>query len=203
MWDWQKGDVLCMYTPNTIDFPPVIWGCHWAGGTITTANPAYTANELAFQLKDSGAKAITTQVPWLENARAAAKAVGISEDRIVLVGDQRDSAHRFKHFTNIRTLSSLSQYRRTKLDPEKDLSFLPYSSGTTGKPKGVMLNHKNIIADTLMLDSVEGPYLSWKGGPDGKGDKLMGVLPFFHIYGWCRSIPPSSLPSNLRKVLPC
>ncbi|KAI9663535.1 MAG: hypothetical protein M1831_002544 [Alyxoria varia] len=183
LWEWQKGDVLCMYTPNTIDFPPVIWGCHWAGGTVTTANPAYTASELAFQLKDSGAKAIATQLPWLENARVAAKAAGIAEDRIVLVGDQRDGTHRFKHFSSIQNLSGTTRYRRTKLDPEKDLSFLPYSSGTTGKPKGVMLNHRNIVADTLMLDAVEGPYLSWKGGPDGKGDKLMGVLPFFHIYG--------------------
>ncbi|KAM3077593.1 hypothetical protein ACMFMG_006929 [Clarireedia jacksonii] len=181
VWEWQKGDVLALYTPNCIDTPAVLWGAHWAGGIVSPANPGYTVDELAFQLKDSGAKALVTQKPFLKSAQEACRKVGIPDDRIILVGDERDETSKFKHFTNIRNLSGATRYRRTKMKP-KDLAFLVYSSGTTGHPKGVMLSHGNIVANTLMLDLAEN-HLSWEGGKDGKGDKVMAVLPFFHIYG--------------------
>lgn len=68
------------------------------------------------------------------------------------------------------------------MDPKKDLAFLVYSSGTTGHPKGVMLSHENIVANTLMIKVAEGGNLSWKGGKDGRGDKILAFLPFYHIY---------------------
>lgn len=151
---------------------------------MTTANPAYTADELAFQLRDSGARAIVTQRHLLDTALKAASQAGIPEDMIILLGDARDEKFRFKHFSSIKNLAGTSRYRRTKLHPTKDIAFLPYSSGTTGKPKGVMLCHQNITSDTAMIQATEGePSLSWRGGPDGKGDKLIAFLPFFHIYG--------------------
>ena len=131
LWDWKKGDVLALYTPNSIDTPSIIWGTHWAGGIISPANPGYNVTELAFQLKDSGAKALATQKPFLENARKACKEAGIGEDRIILLGDQRDETARFKHFLNVRNISGTTRYRRAKVDPKKDLAFLVYSSGTT------------------------------------------------------------------------
>jgi 4-coumarate--CoA ligase len=131
LWDWKKGDVLALYTPNSIDTPSIIWGTHWAGGIISPANPGYNVSELAFQLKDSGAKALATQKPFLENARKACKEAGIGEDRIILLGDQRDETARFKHFLNVRNISGTTRYRRAKVDPKQDLAFLVYSSGTT------------------------------------------------------------------------
>lgn len=175
--------MLALFTPNCIDTPAVTWGTHWAGGVVSPANPAYTVDELAFQLKNSGAKALITQMALLPVATAAAKQAGIPEDRIILIGDERDPQAKFKHFTSVRNISGATRYRKAKINPAKDLSFLVYSSGTTGVPKGVMLSHTNIVANSLQLASGEDKQLSWNGGADGKGDRILAFLPFYHIYG--------------------
>lgn len=181
LWDWKRGDVLGSYCANSIDFPAVVWGTLWAGGIISPANPAYTATELAFQLKDSGAKALITQGPFIKVAVEACKMVGIPNDRIIVLGDERVPG--YKHFTNIQNISRSTRYIRTKAKPEKDIAFLVYSSGTTGHPKGVMLTHRNIVANILQLKAGEGGNLQPTGGIDGNGDRLLTFLPFFHIYG--------------------
>lgn len=150
---------------------------------LSPANPAYTVDELAFQLKDSGAKAIVTQMAFIENAQAAAKKVGIPLDRVIVMGDARDSTYAVKHFTSIRKTAGSARYRRTKAKPDEDLAFLVYSSGTTGHPKGVMLTHRNIVSNTMMIRAGEAGKLSSTGGPNGDGDRILAFLPFFHIYG--------------------
>ena len=182
VWNWKKGDVLNLFTPNCIDTPSVTWGTHWAGGVVSPANPGYTADELAYQLKDSGARAMATQVPMLPVAKAACKKVGIPEDMICLVGDQRDPAGRIKHFTSVRNISRARRFHKAKIDPSKNLAFLVYSSGTTGTPKGVELTHYNIVANVLQGLVGEGRKLTWDG-VDGKPDKVLAPLPLFHIYG--------------------
>lgn len=181
-WEWKKGDVLALYTPNSIDTPAIIWGALWAGGIVSPANPGYNVEELVFQLKDSGAKAIATQRPLLGVATKAAKQVGIPEDQIILLGDENDPTRKFKHFQSIRNLAEASRYRRSKVNPKEDLAFLVYSSGTTGHPKGVMLSHENISSNILMQSVGDGDNLNWKGA-DGTGDRVIAFLPFFHIYG--------------------
>jgi 4-coumarate--CoA ligase len=176
-WDWQKGDILTIYALNDIDIPPVVYGALHAGGVVSPANPSYSAEELAFMLSDSGASSIVTQKALLPVAVKAAKIAKLPNDRIILLGEERDPEVRFKHFTSIRKTSATSRYRRRKLNPDRDLAFLAYSSGTTGLPKGVMLSHRNIVADVLMLTGCMGKYYSWDK------DKFLGVLPFFHIYG--------------------
>ncbi|KAF2481070.1 hypothetical protein BDY17DRAFT_300645 [Neohortaea acidophila] len=177
LWDWQKGDVLGLFTPNSIDYPPIVWGTHFAGGIVSPANPAYTVDELVHQLKDSGAKALLTQLAVLDVAKQAAKKAGIPEDRIALLGDDRDPEHRFKHFTSIKdnNLEAARSPRPVKINGDKDLAFLVYSSGTTGLPKGVMLSHKNIVANVLQITAGE-PELE-------SSDTILSFLPFFHIYG--------------------
>ncbi|EEH19618.1 hypothetical protein PABG_07815 [Paracoccidioides brasiliensis Pb03] len=182
-WDWQKGDVLALLSPNDIDIPPVIWGTHWAGGAVTPVNPTYTAEELALQLKGTKARVLVTQLNLLPTAIAAAKLAGILDDRIVLLGDRRDSTAKFKHFTSIQNISRATRYRKTRVDPAKDLAFLSFSSGTTGEPKGVMLSHRNIVSNIIQLTAGEEDHLSCTGGKDGNGDKVLAFLPFFHIYG--------------------
>ena len=183
VWEWQKGDVLALFTPNCIDIPVLTWGTHWAGGIVTPANPGYTIEELAFQLKDSGAKALCTQKSFLAIAREAAKQAGILDERIILMGDEKDPSGKYKHFSSIRNIAGTNRYRRTRVDPAKDLAFLVYSSGTTGHPKGVMLSHENVVANVLMGKAGEGGNLTWDGGQNGTGDNILAVLPFFHIYG--------------------
>ncbi|KAH7131990.1 4-coumarate-CoA ligase-like protein [Dendryphion nanum] len=183
LWDWQKNDVLALYTPNCIDTPAITWGCHWAGGILSPANPGYTVDELTFQLKDSGAKALVTQLPYIQAAREAAKNAGIPDDRVIIIGDQRDASFSVKHFTSIRNTSGSARYRRTKVNAAEDLAFLVYSSGTTGHPKGVMLTHRNIVANLIMLKTADAGNLTHNGGQNGEGDKLLAFLPFFHIYG--------------------
>ncbi|KAF4614402.1 hypothetical protein G7Y89_g15334 [Cudoniella acicularis] len=182
-WEWKKGDVLALFTPNCIDTPAIMWGTHWAGGILSPANPGYTVDELAFQLKDSGAKALATQKAFLKVAQEACKKVGIDEDMIIIMGDERDETAKFKHFSTFRNVSGTARFRKAKVDPKKDLAFLVYSSGTTGHPKGVMLSHRNIVSNVLMGKVGEGGHMSWKGGRDGNGDKVLAFLPFFHIYG--------------------
>lgn len=169
--------MLAIYAPNDIDFSPIVYGTFFAGGIVSPANPAYSPEELAFQLKNSGAKALVTTKQFLSSAKKAAEEASIPHDRIILLGSEKDDAHRTKHWTNILKASRSSWYRRRKADPEKDLAFLVYSSGTTGLPKGVMLSHRNIIADLCLIKGSVGHYYT------SQNDKILGVLPFFHIYG--------------------
>jgi long-subunit acyl-CoA synthetase (AMP-forming) len=181
-WAWKKGDVLALFTPNSIDTPVVSLGAIWAGGVVTPANPLYTVDELTFQLRDSKAKGLVTQVSCLDVAVQAAKKAGIPDNRIILLGDKRDPAGKYRHFCSIRSTSYTGWYAKSSIDAKNDLAAIVYSSGTTGLPKGVCLTHTNLVANLMQFVYVEGPFLQPHGGADGLGDKLLGVLPVFHIY---------------------
>jgi 4-coumarate--CoA ligase len=189
--DWKKGDVLAIFAPNSIDTPPITFGTLWAGGIVSPANPGYTQAELTYQLKDSGARAIVTIRAVLDTVKAACKDVGIPEECIFLLGEDRDPLNRIKHWTSVRVTSGTSRYRPTKLSPKTDLAFLVYSSGTTGRPKGVRLSHFNLTSNISQLQTGEQRNLTWDGSHTspgiplnrGQGDKILACLPFFHIYG--------------------
>jgi 4-coumarate--CoA ligase len=176
-WSWQKGDVMAVFSPNTIDFAPVVFGTHWAGGVACLFNNMYTVGELVSQLKSSGAKALVTHVACVEVAQEAALIVGLPLGRIILAGPN-DPSQRFKHFTDIH--SSARDVQRLKLDPKNDLAYLVYSSGTTGLPKGVMLTHENVVANILQVHANEGQVSHWSR------DRIIGFLPLYHIYGMSR-----------------
>ncbi|KAK3898951.1 hypothetical protein C8A05DRAFT_37450, partial [Staphylotrichum tortipilum] len=196
LWGWKKGDVLAFYTPNSIDTPILTLGALWAGGVVSPANPLYTPDELAFQLRDSGAKALVTQSAYLSTALAAARLANLPADRILLVGPQQqkrpddgdndddddDDASTSpalpQHFTTLRAPTGKKQPRKRSVNPSTALSFLVYSSGTTGLPKGVGLTHRNMIANVLQAAFIEGR--QWRDTPEVV---QLGILPFFHIFG--------------------
>lgn len=182
LWKWKRGDVLAFFTPNDVDTPAVTCGVLWAGGVASPANPLYTVDELSFQLADSGAKGLVTQVEFLGKAREAARKAGIPEDRIILLGERGDPEGRTRHWSSMRPTAYTSRYAKTKVRAKTGLAFLVYSSGTTGLPKGVKLTHYNVVANLLQNDQMDGAHLRPFGGPGGSGDRTLGVLPFFHIY---------------------
>lgn len=183
-WKWQKGEVLAIYSPNDVDYAAVSLGCHWAGGVVTTVSPACTTDELVGQLRDSGARGIVTHQSSIDKAKAAAREVGIPEDRIALMGPEAAGAGA-KHFTALTGNShrSTDERRPFAINPRDDLAFLVFSSGTTGKPKGVMLSHRNIVSNISQGAVSSVGNLGCGDGTTGSGDKVMAFLPFYHIYG--------------------
>ncbi|MFH9430560.1 4-coumarate--CoA ligase family protein [Streptomyces sp. NPDC017615] len=163
----RKGDVLALHSPNTIAFPLAFYAATRAGATVTTAHPLATPEELAKQLADSSARWLVTVSPLLPTARRAAElAGGIRE---ILVCDQ---APGHRSLTDLLTTGAPEP--DVTVDPAEDVAALPYSSGTTGTPKGVMLTHRQIATNLAQLE----PAVSVE-----PGDRILAVLPFFHIYG--------------------
>ncbi|MGW2740830.1 4-coumarate--CoA ligase family protein [Streptomyces sp. NPDC001450] len=163
----RKGDVLALHSPNTIAFPTAFYAATRAGASVTTVHPLATPEEFAKQLGDSGARWIVTVSPLLESARRAAElAGGIRE---IFVCDNAPG-----HRSLIDMLATTAPEPVIDFDPAEDVAALPYSSGTTGVPKGVMLTHRQIATNLAQL---EPPV------PAGPGDRILAVLPFFHIYG--------------------
>jgi acyl-CoA synthetase (AMP-forming)/AMP-acid ligase II len=182
-YQWLAGETVTLFSSNSIDIPIVIWGTHWAGGVVSPANPVYTSDELAHQLQDSSSRLLVTELSLLPIALIAAAESGIPQSRILLLGEIPDQDAIVSHFTSIHLGIEGSGPSKARVIPERQLAFLVYSSATTGLPKGVMLSHRNIIANILQLHAGDGGNLSWNGGTDGKGDRVLGFLPFYHIYG--------------------
>ena len=161
-----KGDVFAIYSPNIPEYAVAFFGVSTAGGVSTTINPLYTVPELKAQLSDAGAKFLVTIPAFLENAREAVKGTAVTE---IFVFGEADGA---TPFAALMTAGSVPPV--IALDPRDDLVALPYSSGTTGLPKGVMLTHHNLVSNLAQTHAVE--ELTEQA-------VLIGILPFYHIYG--------------------
>ncbi|MFJ9587314.1 4-coumarate--CoA ligase family protein [Streptomyces acidicola] len=163
----EKGDVLALHSPNTIAFPTAFFAATRAGASVTTVHPLATPDELAKQLTDSGSRWIVTVSPLLETARTAAERAGGIREIFVCDGAPG-------HRSLADMLATAAPEPHIAIDPVEDVAALPYSSGTTGMPKGVMLTHRSIATNLAQLE----PVMTAK-----PGDRVLAVLPFFHIYG--------------------
>ncbi len=161
-----KGDTFAVYMPNLPEYAIAFHGVASAGGRCTTTNPLYTAPELHHQIHDSGARMLLTIPQLVETATAACDGTEVTE--IFVLGESVGATP----FSKL--LGDPSIAPDVEIQPAVDLAALPYSSGTTGLPKGVMLTHRNLVANLLQSQGT----LKLE-----RGEVLVGVLPFFHIYG--------------------
>ncbi len=159
------GDVVGIFSPNVPDYATAFLGVAQAGASSTTVNGLYGVDELTFQLRDCHARMLITHPSLADRALPAARALGIAD--VVSFGEM-DGA------TEFTSLLSPEAPPDVRIDPATDTVSLPYSSGTTGLPKGVRLTHRNLVANVQQLEDVL---------EMGAQDVLMGILPFFHIYG--------------------
>jgi acyl-CoA synthetase (AMP-forming)/AMP-acid ligase II len=162
----RPGDVMGIFSPNLPEYALAFHGIAAAGGAVTTINPLSTPDELGRQLSAAKARFLLTVPPFADTATKAAQQAGLEE--VFVVGEAEG-------LTPLRDLlADPDDAPDPQIDPSEHLVALPFSSGTTGLPKGVMLTHRNLVANVLqanaLLDSAE-------------RDVVIGVLPFFHIYG--------------------
>ncbi len=161
-----KGDVLAIYSPNLPEYALAFHAVATLGGATTMVPPLFTDDEIKTQLRDSGAKYLLTIPQLLGKARAAAEAANIS--RILAIGEAEDAIP----FTSL--LANDGSTPTVKIDPRVDVAALPYSSGTTGFPKGVLLTHYNLVSMLCQMQANEA--LTEK-------DTMVCVVPMYHLYG--------------------
>ena len=163
---FRRGDVFAIFSPNAPEYAVAFHAVAMLGGINTTINPLYTASELGFQLQDAGARWLLTVPQCLDRALQGTEKSEVEE---VFVLGEAPGVRSFE-----RLASADRIFPDVVIDPHEDLLVLPYSSGTTGMPKGVMLTHHNLVANISQVrpsHRVE------------REDVMLGVLPFFHIYG--------------------
>ncbi|XP_044463078.1 4-coumarate--CoA ligase CCL1-like [Mangifera indica] len=166
----KKGDVIMLLLQNCPEFVFAFLGASYIGAISTTANPFYTPAEIAKQAAASKAKLIITQAVYAAKVKDFAEENGI---KIITTDSPPDE--KWSHFSEL-TQEDESQIPAVKISPD-DVVALPYSSGTTGLPKGVMLTHKGLVTSVAQQVDGENPNLYFH-----KEDVILCVLPLFHIY---------------------
>jgi long-chain acyl-CoA synthetase len=200
-----KGDRVAMFLPNTPHYPPIFFGILKTGATVVTCNPSYKANELNFQLKDSGAKAVFVfdHPSFTPTSYEAIKGTDVEIHVIcnlknflpkvtAIIGGLIGKVPKAKSYEEVSDFYEeiIEQYEPKAPDvsvrPKEDLALILYTGGTTGTPKGAMLSHTNLYSNVMQLD--EWVQLEPKGG--GPPERLkpgeevfIGALPWYHSYG--------------------
>ncbi|MCY7782176.1 MULTISPECIES: long-chain-fatty-acid--CoA ligase LcfA [unclassified Bacillus (in: firmicutes)] len=192
----QKGDRVAVMLPNCPQAVISYYGVLFAGGIVVQTNPLYTERELEYQLRDAEASVIITLDLLFPKAIKMKTLSIVDQILITSIKDylpfpknilypltKKQKVHvDFDKKANIHTFASSMKREKTelltipKIDPEHDIAVLQYTGGTTGAPKGVMLTHRNILANTEMC-------AAWMYDVKEGAEKVLGIVPFFHVYG--------------------
>lgn len=176
----KKGDVMAIIMPNIPEFPIAFMGAVGVGISVTTINPTYRPEEIARQLSNSEAKYALTIGLFLQNLKQACD-IYDGMGQIIVLG-MEETPPNFVSFLDMMIDDDGSLYNVDRpCTPHTDIAVLPYSSGTTGPPKGVCLSHFNLVAN---LEQISHPDVALFGPPHetGSQETTLAVLPFFHIY---------------------
>ncbi|CAF1931662.1 unnamed protein product [Brassica napus] len=168
----RHGDTVMLLLPNSPEFALSLLGAAYLGAISTPANPLFTQPEIAKQAQASGAKMIITKPCYVD------KLTNLENVLIVCVHDGDDDVplpDGCVSFTEL-TQADETELPKPEISPD-DTVLMPYSSGTTGLPKGVMISHKGVVASTAQKVDGENPHLNFTGD-----DVMICFLPMFHTY---------------------
>ncbi len=193
----QKGDRVSIMLPNCPQAVIAYYGTILCGGIVVQTNPLYMERELEYQLKDSGSTYIITLdllYPRVSKMKALTNlkhiiVTGIKdylpfpknllyplvqkkEKQVVVKVEHQGDTHLFKKIM----LTALPNVTIPDINPKEDIAILQYTGGTTGFPKGVMLTHENLVANTQMC-------AAWMYKCKKGEESVLGIIPFFHVYG--------------------
>ena len=168
---FKKGDVLAIYLPNVIEYPIIFHGVACLGGVVTTVNPQYSPQDLARQLNTSRAKYLVT-IPSLAVPAFSSDALkGIRS--VFVIGEARGC----ESISALLSDDGAAFPKTVKINPKEDVVSLPFSSGTTGISKGVMVTHYNLVAELCLSTKTSTP-------PELPAVPIvLNVLPFYHTLG--------------------
>ncbi|MFL0582234.1 long-chain-fatty-acid--CoA ligase [Solibacillus silvestris] len=212
----EKGDRVAIMLPNCPQAVIAYYGTMYAGGVVVQTNPLYTERELQYQMADSGAKVILVMDILYPRAMKILHETKIENVIVSGIKDylpfpknlvypfiqkkQYGFSVKVEHsgtnhlFTEIMKMATTDKIEQD-FDFENDLALLQYTGGTTGYPKGVMLTHKNLIANTLMCDA-------WMYKCKKGEETILGILPFFHVYGMTTVLILSVMQQGKMVLLP-
>ncbi|MEK4012984.1 long-chain-fatty-acid--CoA ligase [Peribacillus sp. FSL M8-0224] len=212
----QKGERVAVMLPNCPQGVISFFGILMAGGVVVQTNPTYTERELEYQMKDSGAKMILAMDILFPRVSAVASRTDIEHIIVTAIKEylpfpknliypfiqkkQYGIVINVEHEGNHHLFSEIMKRKITEevtvpIDVDNDLALLQYTGGTTGFPKGVMLTHKNLLANTKMCNA-------WLYKNKRGEERILAILPFFHVYGMTTVLVLSVMEGNTMIIMP-
>ncbi|MGE7905210.1 long-chain-fatty-acid--CoA ligase [Peribacillus sp. NPDC094092] len=212
----QKGERVAVMLPNCPQGVISFFGILMAGGVVVQTNPTYTERELEYQMKDSGAKIILAMDILFPRVAAVASRTDIEHIIVTAIKEylpfpknliypfiqkkQYGIVINVEHEGNHHLFSEIMKRKMTEeatvpIDVDNDLALLQYTGGTTGFPKGVMLTHKNLLANTKMCNA-------WLYKNKRGEERILAILPFFHVYGMTTVLVLSIMEGNTMIIMP-